>query len=225
MSVGPRPAGGAPRATPLIALLLLTILIAALLAYEAVGVVRSHQATAERAVREYASLSAWDFLANAKAGVRGSLGDALAPVTESKASSPFEPLPSPALLAASAGRVLRCERPAEDGARVYFRVALEDRALVTSGPEPDARLRAWLVDTIAVHAMRSFQPDARFAILLGTGALADRAVLYGVKYAQYGAPLAAYGVVTCASALGAPLFAPMMRRYVLLPSAAGHTWA
>lgn len=214
-----RPASG-PRAAPLIALLLLTILLAALLAYEAVGVVRSHQATAERAVREYASLSAWEFLANAKASVRTTLGDALAPVTESKASSPFEPLPPPALLAASAGRVLRCEQPAEDGGRVYFRVALEDRALATSGAEPSARLRSWLVDSIAVHAARAFQPDARFAVLFGTGALSDRAVLYGVKYAQYGAPLAAYGVVTCASAFGAPLFGSLMRSYVLPPSAA-----
>lgn len=219
MSRSSRTARG-PRATPLLALLLLTMLLAALLVYEAAGVVRSHQATAARAVREYASLSARDFLAAAMVGVRDSFGAALAPVTERKASSPFEPLPSPALLEASAARVLPCDRPADDASRTYFRVALEDRALVTSGGAPDAGLRRWLVDTIVVHAARAFQPDARFAVLLGTGALADRAVLYGVKYAQYGAPLAAYGLVTCASALGSPLFRPLMQRYGVWPSAA-----
>ncbi|HWJ23457.1 MAG TPA: hypothetical protein VNS52_13970, partial [Gemmatimonadaceae bacterium] len=210
---------GAPLGALLGALLALTLALAALLAYEAQQAVRSHRLSAERALRDYAAFAAWELLANADDGLRSSLGTALAPAVEGKAASPYEPLPPPDVLAASAAGVLHCERPADDAGRFYFRVDLRTGALVTSGAVPAASLRAWVADTVAADLRRRAGSAATPAVVVGAGRGVGRAVAYGVKYAPYDAPLAAYGVVTCASALGAPTFASVIARHPLLPSA------
>jgi CheY-like chemotaxis protein len=62
------------RATLLIALLLLTMVLAGLLAYEAHLAARSHQVTLERAARDYAAFAARELLANAVRYARGCHG-------------------------------------------------------------------------------------------------------------------------------------------------------
>ncbi|MFL5576585.1 MAG: sensor histidine kinase [Gemmatimonadaceae bacterium] len=207
----------APRGTLLGALLALTVALSALLAYEAYEAARSHQLTAERALRDYAAFAAWELLADAGDNVRGTLARALGPAVEAKAASPYEPLPPPDVLAASSAGALRCERPADDAARFYFRLDLRTGALATSGAVPGAALRAWVADTVAADVRARYAPATQ-AALVGAGRGEGRAVAYGVKYAPFDAPLAAYGFVTCGSALGAPLFAPVMARHLLLPA-------
>ena len=54
------------RTTSLVAILVLTVALAAFLAYEAWDAARSHRATAERAIRDYAKFAAWEFSVSAK---------------------------------------------------------------------------------------------------------------------------------------------------------------
>ncbi|HET7457622.1 MAG TPA: HAMP domain-containing sensor histidine kinase, partial [Gemmatimonadaceae bacterium] len=201
------------------ALLALTLGLAALLAYEAQQAVRSHRLSAERALRDYAAFAAWELLAKADDAVRVALGSALAPAVAAKAASPYEALTPPDVLAESARDALRCERPADDAGRFYFRIDLRTGALATSGAVPPAATRAWVADTVAAELRRRVGPGTPPAVVVGAGRGAGRAVAFGVKYAPFDAPLAAYGVVTCASALGGPLFRAVMAQHPLLPAA------
>ena len=202
-------------------LLALTVALSGLLAYEAHQAARSHQLTAERALRDYAAVAAWELLAAAGDNVRDAAGRGLAPAVEAKAASPYEPLAPPDVIAASAGDLLRCERPEDDARRFYFRLDLGSGVLATSGAVPTPAERAWVADTVTADVRARYAPGASEASLIGAGRGRGRAVAYAVKYAPFDAPLAAYGLVTCASAFGAPLFAPVMARHSLLPASVG----
>ena len=208
------------RSTVLIALLALTIALAGVLAYEAHEAARSHQATAERALRDYAVFAAWEFLTGARQSVSNSLAAALSPATSVKASSPYELLPPPTVLAGSAAGPLRCNRDGGGGGGEigYFRLDLRDNALAVAGAAPPPAVRAWLADTVAAHARSVYRPDWSHALVFGRVGDAWRAVAYGIKYAEHNAPVAAYGFLTCPAAFGAPVFREVMHRNALLPA-------
>jgi signal transduction histidine kinase len=196
----------------LAALLVATLALAALFAYEAHQAVRAHRATAERVVRDYAALSAWELVASTAVRAESILAAAVRPASETKAVSPYEELPSAALLASAAARLPACPEPGAPP-RTLFRLRLRDGAIALAPVEGAARssgtraLGEWVADTVAAHARATYQAGARYALLVGAGRWSDVSVVYGVRDAQFGAPLAAYGIVTCTAALGAPLFA------------------
>ena len=200
----------------LLALLLVsTLALATMLAYVAHDAARSHRATAERALHDYAAVAAWELVAGVNEQLQASLGPALAPI-RARAVSPYELLPAPSVIAASAATVLRCASAASDSSRFYFRFDFRDRSLVTTGAEPDAAMRAWLADTLTSHGRSVYQPDWTYAIVLS--ARSPRATIaYAVKYAEHRAPVAAYGVATCHDAVGAALFRDVLARRTLLP--------
>lgn len=205
------------RAVLLVALLALTLVLAAVLAYEAYVAARSHRATAERALRDYATFAAWQLLANAADELQSPLSAALAPAIATRATSPYDLLPSPSVLEPAGRGVLRCPGGTDPAGRYYFRLDFRDGSFTTSGESPSAGERARVRQAITEHARAAFRPDWRFAILLDAQGPATRALVYGVKYAEHDAPLAAYGFSTCATAL-APLFGTVMRRHALLPA-------
>src|SRR3954464_11049098 len=141
----------APRSRAMLLAMLLfgTLVLATMLAYEAHDASRSHRATAERALNDYAAVAAWELVAGVNEELQSTIGAALAPLTRARATTPYELLAAPGLLSASADGVLRCATPADDSARVYFRVDFRDGSLATDG---GARLspmtRRWLVDTV-----------------------------------------------------------------------------
>src|SRR6476661_5162289 len=92
----------------LVGLLVCTLALATLLAYEAHEAARSHRATAERALHDYAAVAAWELVAGMNEELQSSVASALAPMTRARATTPYELLPAPAMLAASAGNALRC---------------------------------------------------------------------------------------------------------------------
>src|SRR6185312_14165487 len=218
-----QPAVWRTRASLLVALLALTFVLAAVLAYEAHDAAQSHRVTAARALRDYATFAAWELLANATDTVAPTVSAALAPVTSGAAATPYEALPGPALLKASAGGALRCAAQRDDDARWYFRLDFRDGSFTTDGASPSADERLLVRSTIDREARTVYRPDWSYATVLVGRAPADRAVAYGVKYAVHGAPIAAFGFVTCANALGAPVFAGIMGHHPLLPrTLAGH---
>src|SRR5919108_3843927 len=128
-----RSPGWRSRSTLLVGLLTLaTLALAGLMAYEAYDASRSHRATAERALRDYAAFAAWELLASATDNLRTALDEALTPATGVKATSPYERLPSPAMLAPLADNTLGCAEPAADAARYYFRLDFRDSSLAIS---------------------------------------------------------------------------------------------
>lgn len=207
----------------LVALLVATLALATMLAYEAHEAARSHRATAERALHDYAAVAAWELVAGVNEELQSSVAGALAPVTRARATSPYELLPPPSVLVSSAENVLRCPNAA-DSSRFYFRVDFRidsrDGALATAGAPVSPAMRAWLTDSIKLHGRTVYQPDWNYAVLLG-GPSGERrtAVAYAVKYAEHSAPIAAYGFVTCDDAVGAPMIRNVVARHPLLPVA------
>src|SRR5262245_29365030 len=107
-------------AASLAGLLLCTLALATMLAYAAHDAARSHRATAERALHDYAAVAAWELVAGVNEELQSSLAGALAPVTRTRAFSAYELLPAPVALKASAENVLRCSNAAADEKRFYF---------------------------------------------------------------------------------------------------------
>jgi len=200
----------------LILLLALTVALAAMLAFEAQRATRSHRVTAERALRDYATVAAWEFLTATGESLDRALSQAFGPVLGTPAASPYDSLPAPAAFASSASGVLPCT--GSPGAeRFTFLLDLRSGALTTDGPA-SAPARAWLRDSVAARSARGEPAAGRAELLWGDGSVA----VYGVKvlrysgFAQHDAPVAAYGIVTCPDAL-LPVFSHVMETHPLLP--------
>jgi signal transduction histidine kinase len=203
----------------LLALLLVcTLVLATMLAYEAHDAARSHRATAERALQDYATVAGWELVAGVNDELQSALGGAFSPVTRTRATTPYELLPAPAVLSGAADGALRCAKSPEDSARFYFRIDFRDGSLATSGAAPSPTMRRWLVDTISAQVRSVYQPDWTYALVLGgPPGESPVAIAYAVKYAEHRAPIAAYGFRTCAGAVGAGMFDSVVARRALLP--------
>ena len=204
----------------LILLLGLTLALAALVGVEAVRATRSHRVTAERALRDYATVAAWEFLSAFDDQLQSAASAALGPVAGNPAASPYDSLPSAAALALPADSLLPCGAT-KDSSRFAFALDLRSGALTTRGAAPSPAVRAWLGDTIAAAARGEPLGPGRSGVVWGPGA--GPVVVYAVKtvryngYAAHEAPLAVYGVATCRAAF-APLFTGVVARHALLPA-------
>src|SRR5687768_1107156 len=92
------PRGVRSRTTSLVAILLLTVALAAFLAYEAWDAARSHRATAARAIGDYAKFAAWEFSVSAKDVLYNTLAWAFGPTAALDARDLDRPLPLPSIL-------------------------------------------------------------------------------------------------------------------------------
>jgi signal transduction histidine kinase len=147
------------------------------------------------------------------------VGSALAPVTRARATTPYELLPAPNVLASSAEGALRCPAASGDSDRFYFRIDFRDGSIATDGAVPSAAMRTWLVDTVLSHGRSVYQPDWSYALIFGGPTGAPRSTIaYAVKYAEHRAPIAAYGVRTCGDVLGGPIVSSVVARRALLPA-------
>ncbi|HEY4132705.1 MAG TPA: HAMP domain-containing sensor histidine kinase, partial [Gemmatimonadaceae bacterium] len=177
------------------------------------------RATAERALNDYAAIAAWDLVAGVNDELQSTLGPALAPMTRARAMSPYELLPAPGMLAASADGAFRCPMAENDSGRFYFRIDFRDGSLATDGAAPSAAMRRWLTDTIASHGRSIYQPDWTYAVIVGgPKGESQSAIAYAVKYAEHRAPIAAYGIRTCVDFLGGSTISSVMARRALLPT-------
>lgn len=200
-------------------LLACTLVLATLLAYVAHDAARSHRATAERALHDYAAVAAWELVAGVNDQLQSTLGAALAPITRARATTPYELLPAPNVLAANADGVLRCPDTRADSSRFYFRIDFRDGSLATFGSAPSPAMRQWLLDTIVSHGRGVYQPNWTYALVLGSPASEPPATIaYAVKYAEHRAPIAAYGFRTCADVVGGAIFRDVVARRALLPA-------
>lgn len=208
----------APRITILVGLLTLTVVLAASLAYEAHDAARSHRVTAERALRDYALVAAWEYVANVQERLDVAAGEILSPVTSVRASSPYELLVSPDLLTSPPRDALACQPAFGDSARIVFRIDLRDGSVALGGARADSGFVQWLRDTVVTHTRLRYRPEVRYAALADPARAPGRLVFYAVSYAQHNAPLAAYGFTTCPRAIARGVLRDVMLRHALLPS-------
>src|SRR6478672_6700613 len=89
-------------ATQLMVLLVATLAVAALVAFEAEGDVGVHRATAERALRDYLSVVGRNAVEATTDVVSAEITAAVAPAASGRASSPYDLLPPPDVLAPGA---------------------------------------------------------------------------------------------------------------------------
>jgi signal transduction histidine kinase len=213
MSVSRLPRDARSRTTSLVAILLLTVALAAFLAYEAWDAARSHRATAERAIRDYAKFAAREFSVSAKEVLYSTLAWAFGPAAAIEPGDLDGRLPPPSILDQEKSSHLLCAR---DSARYFFRLDLRDGSLVTSGDVPPASMRRWMLDTLPKNAA-TYKPDWVYEVVSGSVDGRPHAIVYQLKRDRAGQPAVAYGFELCFAQFAATGLKKVMKHYAILP--------
>jgi signal transduction histidine kinase len=202
------------------------VLIAGVLAYEAIVALREREALAVRTLRDYVAFAAEELSAKSVDLMGQGIRLALDPATATPATSPYDRLATLDVVTGFAARVLPCADSTVVGAPRVFQLDLRDGTLQTSVPE-SAALRRWISDTVARSVRLTYRPDNRFAIIDAVPGDSDAVVVYSVKWSQLGAqaqpvaPIGVVGFLRCRSAFGVPLIREVLARRPLLPGALG----
>src|SRR5256886_2711001 len=164
-----------PRGVLIAVMLLASLLLAGLLAFQAQRTFLHHRASAERVLRDYARLAASRFALRTGANLYYMAAWPPMEALLHTQAGARAPLPRPKRLAPGlkpyAAAVL-------EQARYTFRLDLATGRLETSGGAPSAAERAWLRDTLPVHARTVYQPEEHLAVMVGQVAGEPHAVMY-----------------------------------------------
>jgi signal transduction histidine kinase len=221
LSGGPGPSH--PRSTLLVALLASTLFFAALLAYEAHDAARSERVTAERALRDHASVAAWELQSAAREQLEAALARHFGAVTSGAASSPYEGLPALAVLGASVPPVMACDDAHESEWRTDARIDLRSGDVIARPPLQSPG-DAEALSVVARRFVRDGATPERPTGLLRTHwREGDVPVALAARHARLGGPVAVYALVLCRSALGMSFFRDLVARRPLAPAAAAGT--
>ncbi|MBA2668785.1 MAG: hypothetical protein H0U67_00255, partial [Gemmatimonadetes bacterium] len=212
-----------------VVLLSLALLLAAVLAYKAQAAARSHRATAERALHDYAEFATWAYAEHAQRSLLTVLISSMVrAVVRVDPDLPPSALPTPDSLAAwSAVTSNWCD--CLDQVRFWFRYDWRDGSLVTHGQTPSREMERWVRDTMLVHS-RSLEASAelrpltygsagrdplrRLGILLTNDSWAtvfgrqegrDRMLGFVISRDLEGKPLVTYGFETEAASFVEPV--------------------
>ena len=180
-----------PRGLFVAVLLLLTLALAGIIAFEAHRTFLGHRATAERILQDYARLAAARFAQRTAMNLYyHAFSPAIEAMARAKAGTPGAPLPTPRQLAAGldphAADFLKATRYA-------FRYDLRSRALQTAGGAPSRITRKWLLDTLPVHSRTVFDPEERIAVIERSVDGVPRAIVYTLVRDKAGAPRTLFG--------------------------------
>jgi signal transduction histidine kinase len=201
------------RTTSLVAILVVTVAVAAFLAFEAWDAAHRHRATAERAIRDYAKFAAWEFSVSAQEVLYSTLVWAFSPVGMLDGRDLDGPLPGPSILDHEKSSHLLCAR---DSSRYFFRLDLRDDSFVTSGEEPATSMRQWMLDTLPKNA-KTYKPDWVYEVVSGTVEGQTRSIVYQLKRDRAGRPAVAYGFELCFAQFAADGLRKVMAHYAILP--------
>ena len=210
----PSPLGIHRRSSPTVAILLGTVGLASVLTYQAWDAARSHEATARRAMRDYAAFAAWEFSLSAKEDLNSALISIFFPINYKEPLQPGERLARPAILAHAKTEKLLCP----DDTRWFFRLDLPSGKLLVDGQPPSAEMQRWVRDTVLVDLKR-YKKEYIYSTVAGTIDGAPCSIAYQVKFDSDWKPAAVYGFQLCLRALAEPVFAKTMKSARLLPPA------
>jgi signal transduction histidine kinase len=198
----------------LVSLLAFSFVLTALLAYNAQDAARSHRRTAERTLRDYASLAALQFGVHAKEGIYYRLTSLLNRPAEFGVEAPPDGRGAEAIAAA-------IERPtcvaATDTTLYLFRIELHDRKMTMGRRCAPPPLRSWLRDTVPVHATTVFKKTWEYGDIVGTAGGEQWLVGYVVRFDDWGKPATAFGFATSFRGFAEPVFRDILKHYPLLP--------
>jgi len=165
-------------ATPLVgAMLVASLLLACVLAFQAQEAVRDHRAAAERVIRDYAALAADTFVAETEARLAyDAIYHVLDVMIRVDAAAPMQPLATDDEFAKAVADPRQAAL-----VRSRFRLDLRDGSVATSGSTPDA-VRAWLQRDLCprVREQDSNMGQPRFAHATLDGA--ERVFVYSVPF-------------------------------------------
>jgi signal transduction histidine kinase len=196
------------------ALLLLAFGLAAALGVQAYGVARYHRAQADRVLGDYAALAA------ARVAQRSALEvywyaitPALKAIIEADKHAPHDPPPKPRQLS-----LMPAERPTtlQPSIRFTFRFDLTTKTLQTSGEALPPAVRAWVLDTLPVHARTIYDTSWHQGAILGQPGGQRRYLAYTVLRDKQGVLRKALGFEADPEGLR-PFLAAATERLPLLP--------
>ncbi len=200
------------RSSPTVAILLLTVVLAGVLTYEAWDAARSHRATAEGTLRDYASFAAWEFSISVKEGLYNTLVSTFGPVMHEDPQPPDVKLAPPSILASAIAKRVQCP----DDPHYFFRIDVLDRGIIFSGQPPSAEMQRWIRDTVLAD-LPHYGTDWSYSSVAGNVANTSCTVVYQVKWDHDARPVAAYGFRMCLSAESSLDFGSGMTHDKLLP--------
>jgi signal transduction histidine kinase len=213
------PARRPARATSVVALLVVALVVVGILTYQAVAAARSHRAAAEAALGDYAAFAAWEYSRLANADVMWALWD-LGKVVYYMPPPVDGRLPTRADLAGQYAKVGTCDCPYLP--RLWFALDLETGQLNVSAPDVDPALAAWIRDSVRYHAHNVWERDKwEQALLVAHVGRSRRAVVYVLKKTPEGNPRAAYGYELGLGIVQSALRRRFERSALLPPQVAG----
>ena len=203
------------RSTMLVSVLLLTVVLAAGLAYEAWNAAHSHRVTAERTVREYATFAAWEYNSSVKELLYSNIAWLFAPIAHEEPLKQGMGLKPPAVLLRAEAKHKLCPG---DSTPYAFRLDVATRTMTFAGTPPNAVQQAWIRDTI-LSGLSTYGRDYSYSAVTGhpSRGKPPHSIVYQVKWHAGGTPAAVYGVQFCVESFAAGSFATIMRKYQLLP--------
>ena len=142
---------------------------------------------------DYAKFAAWEFSVSAKELLYSTLAWAFSPTGTLDARDLDRPLPGPSILDHEKSSHLLCAR---DSSRYFFRLDMRDGSFVTSGEEPAASMRKWMLDTLPKNA-KTYKSDWVYEVVSGSVEGIRASIVYQLKRDRAGRPAVAYGFELC----------------------------
>jgi signal transduction histidine kinase len=211
------PRGTSParsRSALIFLLLLLTLGLTGVLAYQAQRSAREHRATAERALNDYAAFVAWGFARHASEYL-GSAAFTTLKHTVGEPEGKAEPLAAFSE-GEEASAMASCGCPIIPVAHYVFRFTLGTGELQFQGDIPSRSDQAALVRAVNAHAHTAYDPQRGMAIMDSLGGEGRALLVYTLRRDSGGTPVSVDGFVTDWRML-APLFRKVLERERLLP--------
>ena len=174
-------------------LLLLTIALSAALAYQAQDAYRSHRATAESTLRDYAGIAAWEYTRRAREALKGLMQYSLWPLEEVSAPTGHEELPPPEWVKATLPKWECAACYQLDQIGFYFSVDFRDGKVRTTPCDVPTWFLSWLADTVKVLAKTI--PAQRYYSTMLAGPVTGRSDVIAFQLVRDASdmPVAAYG--------------------------------
>jgi signal transduction histidine kinase len=198
-------------------LLLATLGLTGVLAYQAVDAASSHRETAERALRDHATFAAWQYTRMARGELEWYVLAALKPLIYTAPADPAA-LPTAHQLAEGRAKLADSESPAAAFFQAYFAIDLKSGKTVWHGDKPDPAIATWVADSVCTHARTVYGERWDFAVILGTTAGKPLLAAYEVRRDKKGEARVASGVLLDPKLLREALRWPY-EKAELLPSA------
>jgi len=187
---------GRNRSAAIIALLLVTLALSGVIAWEAQDAARGHRDAANGALRDYAGFAAFLYRQMGRVFLQRTAGPLLYPFERVAPASATAALPSVREFAGATGAAgADCAYcPKMDSVRGYFRLDLRDGAMeTTAAPLPEAT-RAWLADTVrALAAHPRNEMGFEMMVIFTPARMEPRAFGYLVRRDPAQRAIAAYG--------------------------------